>query len=631
MFSVRNLHRHYSFKPFSSLFQLQSNIFRTVVPLGQGVEQSKTDDKIEADHKVSFYCYVKPLNLLNGSLCRGMSTMRGKSMRSKVERRMQKESGKTIRELRRAKKLTKKLMTDEERLVYNLKRAKKKIALLLQKLKKYELPELPPPRHDPELFTPEQLQAYKKIGFKNKNYVPVGVRGVFGGVVQNMHLHWKFHETVQVCCDNFPKERIKEMASMLARLSGGIVLNVHNVKTIIMFRGRNYRQPKNLIPINTLTKRKALFKARFEQALESQKLNIKKIEQDLRRMGVNPEDPTAMASIQRVASTFFNAIDKKDGSPYVNRGDKPSVIEPNDGLEESDPSADSDQDELDRFIADIENAADKEYEAEEAKEKEEFGRLRYWNREEYGGRFRRLDDSRNDGEVRGSRVRQNIHPKHRTADSDDEENAHSDNDDDDDEWHPGNIADDSDVDSNFDGSDEARDRFKESRGRRERINNTSIANGQVNGGQSRHGEAKFRTNMGVQDFESEDILSEVENAMWESDLEDHDSVHLRGANSNNYKSSSSDDEGQIDDSAQYHNSFNAPKSLRGRQAGIIRTKSGSRDAFSGSEDWMSQSEGEEDTRGDDKDYPTSQNSKVVKSDIHKKRSPKEADEAWDSD
>lgn len=137
-----------------------------------------------------------------------------------------------------------------------LMQAKKKVALLLQKLKKYELPELPPSRHDPELFTSEQIQAYKKIGFKNRNYVPVGVRGVFGGVVQNMHMHWKFHETVQVCCDNFPKEKIKEMATMIARLSGGIVINIHNVKTIIMFRGRNYRQPKILIPINTLTKRK---------------------------------------------------------------------------------------------------------------------------------------------------------------------------------------------------------------------------------------------------------------------------------------------------------------------------------------------------------------------------------------
>ncbi|CAH8360887.1 unnamed protein product [Eruca vesicaria subsp. sativa] len=322
--------------------------------------------------------------------CRAMSTSRGRSMRSKVESRMRKESGKTLREIRRAKKLKKKLMTDEERLIYNLKRAKKKVALLLQKLKKYDLPELPSPVHDPELFTPEQIQAFKKIGFKNKNYVPVGVRGVFGGVVQNMHMHWKFHETVQVCCDNFPKEKIKEMATMIARLSGGVVINIHNVKTIIMFRGRNYRQPKNLIPVNTLTKRKALFKARFEQALESQKLNIKKTEQQLRRMGVNPEDPVAMASIQRVASTFFNAIDKKEGSPYVFHGDKQSQ-QGSSGVntEESEPAdEDSDQEELDRFISEIEDAADKEWEEEEAAEQEESGRIRYWNREEFAGRNR---------------------------------------------------------------------------------------------------------------------------------------------------------------------------------------------------------------------------------------------------
>lgn len=53
---------------------------------------------------------------------RAMSTSRGGSMRSKVESRMRKESGKTLREIRRAKKLKKKLMTDEERLIYNLKR-----------------------------------------------------------------------------------------------------------------------------------------------------------------------------------------------------------------------------------------------------------------------------------------------------------------------------------------------------------------------------------------------------------------------------------------------------------------------------------------------------------------------------
>ncbi|CAM0958371.1 unnamed protein product [Alopecurus aequalis] len=336
-----------------------------------------------------------------GALCRRlMSTSKGRSMLTKVEKRMAKETGRTQRELRRAVKLRKKLMTDDERLIHSMRRAKKKVALLLQKLKKYELPDLPAPRHDPELLTAEQLQAYKKIGFRNRNYVPVGVRGVFGGVVQNMHMHWKFHETVQVCCDNFPKEKIKEMASMLTRLSGGIVVNIHNTKTIIMFRGRNYRQPKNLIPFNTLTKRKALFKARYEQALESQKLNIKKIETQLRRKGINPEDPVAMASIQRVASTFFRAIDEQQGTPYVFRGDnQPTAVTTEIKGPHDHPSDDSDQEELDHFIAEIEESAEKQWEEEEAAEKEETARLQYRYREEMGERrgFSRSYDN-SDGE-----------------------------------------------------------------------------------------------------------------------------------------------------------------------------------------------------------------------------------------
>ncbi|CDY13722.1 BnaA06g32010D [Brassica napus] len=409
---------------------------------------------------------------------RAMSTSRGRSMRSKVESRMRKESGKTLREIRRAKKLKKKLMTDEERLIYNLKRAKKKVALLLQKLKKYDLPELPSPVHDPELFTPEQTQAFKKIGFKNKNYVPVGVRGVFGGVVQNMHMHWKFHETVQVCCDNFPKEKIKEMATMIARLSGGVVINIHNVKTIIMFRGRNYRQPKNLIPVNTLTKRKALFKARFEQALESQKLNIKKTEQQLRRMGVNPEDPVAMASIQRVASTFFNAIDKKEGN--------------------------SDQEELDRFIAEIEEAADKEWEEEEAAEQEESGRIRYWNREEFAGRSRGPEmRSYGDSSHGFRRNERDTRSQRRSNDSDDDDDNDSDQ-----------------LDSEDD--DEIPKRFD-----RPRSNTRRQGQGQDFVRRSHDPRPRVRSD--------EDVLRDLDNTMWDSGDEED-------AAPANYISSSDEDE-----------------------------------------------------------------------------------------
>ncbi|KAJ1402059.1 YhbY-like superfamily [Sesbania bispinosa] len=440
----------------SNPFPLSFNFNPISTTTRQRSEQSNIV-KVEAYHKVGFYCYVKPFNLLNGSSSsRAMSTSKGRSMRSKVERRMQKESGKTLREIRRAKKLKKKLMTEEERLVYNLKRAKKKVALLLQKLKKLSYQICPPPRHDPELFTPEQLQAYKKNWIQNKNYVPVGVRGVFGGVVQNMHLHWKFHETVQVCCDNFPKEKIKEMASMLARLSGDNIFVPVGVY-------RLYSRPDL-----------------------SKLLNLKVKHKENRTAA--PRDGSKILRIQlpwpaskEFASTFFNAIDKKEGSPYVFREGNQSITEP------------------------IE--ADKNMKLKEAKEKEELGRIRYWNKEEFGGRFRRSDASRNDdydGEVRGSRVWQTTRPKHRATDSEDEENAHSD---DGDEWHSSNIADDSDIDSNSDGSNEAR-------GRR---------------------------NMAIKDSESEGMLSDVENAMWESDEEENDSGHLRQF-SDKYKSSSSDEE-----------------------------------------------------------------------------------------
>ena len=366
-------------------------------------------------------------------------------------------------------------------------------------------------------------------------------------------------------------------------------------------------------------------------------------------MGVNPEDPAAMASIQRVASTFFNAIDKKEGTPYVFREGKQSIIEPAAGLEESEPGVDSDQEELDRFIAEIEDAADKEYEAEEAKEKEEFGRIRYWNKEEFGGRYRRSDVSRNDDhdvEARGQRVWQSTQPKRHAIDSDDEENAHFDNDDDeDDEWRFNNADDASDLDSNSNGSEGSRGRFKESRRKREKQNNPEMGQHRDNRSSNRHAGAKFRSNVSMEDSESEGMFSDVENAMWESeDEENNDSGHLRKFSENNYNSGSSDDDddeythqamrnnksgvkkdhkGKVGDSAQYHNSFGAPKSLRGKH-GVNKVDSESIDEFSGSENWLWPSDAEG-------DYPTKQNSNVIKSDIPKRRTPKDADEAWDSD
>lgn len=385
----------------------------------------------------------------------------------------------------------------------------------------------------------------------------------------------------------------------------------------------------------------ALFKARFEQALESQKLNIKKIEQQLRRMGVNPEDPAAMASIQRVASTFFNAIDKKEGSPYVFHEGKQSFKEPEEDLEQSEHSIDSDQEELDRFIAEIEDAADKEYEAEEAKEQEELGRIRYWNREEFGGRFRRSDVSRNDdhdGEVRGSRFRQTA-LKHQASDSDDENIEHSD---DNEEWNS--------LDSNSDNSIEAKGRFKVSKVDREKRKNFGRA--QVNESSNRHAEGRFRGNAAIVDSESGNTFSDLENAMWESDEEENEPSRQF---SNNYKSKSNDKyayhtkrdtnygaRGQwvsSDDSDHDQDGFDVPKSGRGKEGRVERAdtnqrlkslESGSECIVSDSEEemWLSDSvEGRRYTRRGS----GGKERNVVKNDNNHNRNPKEADEAWDSD
>lgn len=276
----------------------------------------------------------------------------------------------------------------------------------------------------------------------------------------------------------------------------------------------------------------ALFKARFEQALESQKLNIKKIEQQLRRMGVNPEDPVAMASIQRVASTFFNAIDQKEGSPYVFRGDKEdSVLELRKNIEESEPPVDSDQEELDKFIAEIEDAADKEWADEEAAEKEELGKLRYWNREDFTGRFRRSENFRNndpDDNFRGTRGWKDNRGKNRIIDNDDE---HDDN----------YEVDASDLESDADDSDEAHNEFN--RSRVEKGQQDKIGRAHNFKGLKRNTKADFNRKLTMEDSESGNMLSDLENAMWQSESEEeHDARAAREEGSHNYMSHSEEED-----------------------------------------------------------------------------------------
>lgn len=88
-----------------------------------------------------------------------------------------------------------------------------------------------------------------------------GRRGVFDGIVENMHLHWKHRELVKILVKELDDMEVQETARMLEYESGGILVAVtptNKGQAIIMYRGKNYQRPTELRPRNLLTKRKAL-------------------------------------------------------------------------------------------------------------------------------------------------------------------------------------------------------------------------------------------------------------------------------------------------------------------------------------------------------------------------------------
>lgn len=186
-------------------------------------------------------------------------------------------------------------MTAEEKILYRLNKARKKEARLVEALKKLEPKEWSEATHDPEVLTPEEHFYFLKMGLKCKNYVPVGRRGIYQGVILNMHLHWKKHQTLQVIVKTFTPEEVKEIAAELARLTGGIVLDIHDENTIIMYRGKNYSQPPTEImsPRSTLPRKKALDKSQYRDALRAVRRHIPRLEQELQLLSAqnrNKED-----------------------------------------------------------------------------------------------------------------------------------------------------------------------------------------------------------------------------------------------------------------------------------------------------------------------------------------------------
>ncbi|CAK9254975.1 unnamed protein product [Sphagnum jensenii] len=144
---------------------------------------------------------------------------------------------------------------------------------------------------DREHITEEERYMFRKLGLRMKAYLLVGRRGVFDGVVENMHLHWKHRELVKIIIKGSLGE-VEKTAKMLEIESGGILVGIVTTskgQAIIMYRGKNYQRPSELRPRHLLTKRQALKRSLELQRKASLEKHILTLEKEIEAMKLGLE------------------------------------------------------------------------------------------------------------------------------------------------------------------------------------------------------------------------------------------------------------------------------------------------------------------------------------------------------
>ncbi|XP_068637774.1 CRM-domain containing factor CFM3, chloroplastic/mitochondrial-like [Aristolochia californica] len=143
------------------------------------------------------------------------------------------------------------------------------------------------PCDDQEAITDEERSMFRRVGLRMKAYLPLGIRGVFDGVIENMHLHWKHRELVKLITKQKTLSFVEDTARLLEYESGGILVAIERVPkgyALIYYRGKNYQRPVNLRPRNLLTKAKALKRSVAMQRHEALSQHISELESKIQEM-----------------------------------------------------------------------------------------------------------------------------------------------------------------------------------------------------------------------------------------------------------------------------------------------------------------------------------------------------------
>ncbi|XP_057415744.1 CRM-domain containing factor CFM3, chloroplastic/mitochondrial-like [Lotus japonicus] len=143
------------------------------------------------------------------------------------------------------------------------------------------------PDDDRETITDEERIMFRSVGLTMKAYLQLGTRGVFDGVIENMHLHWRHRELVKLITKQKTLAFVEDTARLLEYESGGILVAIDRLPkgfSLIYYRGKNYRRPISLWPRNLLTKAKALQRSINMQRHEALSQHITELEKKIEKM-----------------------------------------------------------------------------------------------------------------------------------------------------------------------------------------------------------------------------------------------------------------------------------------------------------------------------------------------------------
>ncbi|EPS58217.1 hypothetical protein M569_16596, partial [Genlisea aurea] len=180
-------------------------------------------------------------------------------------------SSMTMTEAELKKERLEKELENQQKSLSNLKRKIERSSRVLKKIKSEATYSEPDP--DVEVLSNEELRSLRNLGMRNDNTLLLGRRGVYDGVIEGMHQHWKHREIVKVVTMQRKYSQIMLTAKTLEAESGGIVISVLKLKkghAILVYRGKNYSRPK-CVALNLLNKKDALSHSIERQRLGSLK------------------------------------------------------------------------------------------------------------------------------------------------------------------------------------------------------------------------------------------------------------------------------------------------------------------------------------------------------------------------